>query len=471
MPNITLSTADLVFMLFVIITLVCLATRRDAILPTSVGLFAVGCVLKGSIVGGLMVTFNAILASTNDLSNIIIVIALIVMMTKAMEDMGTDRLMVAPIRGLLGNAYISYWVIGLAMLVLSWFIWPTPAAPLLGALVVPLAIASGLPPMIAAMSMSIFGKGVGLSSDFVIQGMPAVTAKMTGLPVEQIIATSIPAWATVSVVAIVVSYVFAVRSIRRSRRAEQDGSGASGSAGIQAKADTAKSPIAVGKAGPVAKVMAWVIPLSLAADIYFMGALKIRGSRATALIGGTVLMLTMVSCVLEHKNNAFAKAMEYARYGWMFAIKVFGPVVIIAGFFWLGGDSLKAILGDSKAQGLMFDWGYWIAYHVPINKLTVSIVVTVASILGAFDGLGIAAIPLGASIGMALGKPIGANIAVLGAQAQIAAIWTGATLVPWGFLAVTAAITGVDPKDLARQNLWPTLLGLAAAVIVTAIMA
>jgi hypothetical protein len=119
----------------------------------------------------------------------------------------------------------------------------------------------------------------------------------------------------------------------------------------------------------------------------------------------------------------------------------------------------------------MFDWGYWIAYHVPINKLTVSIVVTVASILGAFDGLGIAAIPLGASIGMALGKPIGANIAVLGAQAQIAAIWTGATLVPWGFLAVTAAITGVDPKDLARQNLWPTLLGLAAAVIVTAIMA
>jgi len=176
----------------------------------------------------------SLLASTNDLSNIIIVIALIVMMTKAMEDMGTDRLMVAPIRGLLGNAYISYWVIGLAMLVLSWFIWPTPAAPLLGALVVPLAIASGLPPMIAAMSMSIFGKGVGLSSDFVIQGMPAVTAKMTGLPVEQIIATSIPAWATVSVVAIVVSYVFAVRSIRRSRRAEQDGSGASGSDGSMA---------------------------------------------------------------------------------------------------------------------------------------------------------------------------------------------------------------------------------------------
>ena len=46
MPSITLSTADLVFMLFVIITLVCLATRRDAILPTSVGLFAVGCRLE-----------------------------------------------------------------------------------------------------------------------------------------------------------------------------------------------------------------------------------------------------------------------------------------------------------------------------------------------------------------------------------------------------------------------------------------
>jgi hypothetical protein len=454
-------------MIFVIITLVCLATRRDALLPTSVGLVTVGSILKGGLINGLMVAFNAIVASTTDLINIIIVIALIVMLTKVMEETGADRLMVAPVRKLLGNAYFSYWVIGIAMLILSWFIWPTPAAPLLGALVVPLAIVSGLPPMIAAMSMSVFGKGVGLSSDFIIQGMPAVTAKMTQQPVERIITTSIPTWATVSVVAIAVSYFIAVRAIRRSRTGGQ--SDIQGSTGdMQAKAVAATGTI---RASWVGRVMAWVIPISLLADIYFMETLKLRGGKATALIGGTVLLLTMISCVFQYRGEAFAKAMDHGRYGWMFAVKVFGPVVIIAGFFWLGGDSIKTILGDKQAEGLMFNWGYWIAYHVPINKLTVSIVVTVCSMLGAFDGLGVAAIPLGASIGMALGRPIGADISVLAVQAQMAAIWTGATLVPWGFLAVTAAITGVDPKDLARRNLWPTLLGLGAATILTAIMA
>ena len=67
-------------------------------------------------------------------------------------------------------------------------------------------------------------------------------------------------------------------------------------------------------------------------------------------------------------------------------MKVFGPVVIIAGFFWLGRESKKEIIGDKNAQGLMFDWGYWIAAHVPINKFMVVVVVTIASMLAAFDG-------------------------------------------------------------------------------------
>ncbi|MDR3560195.1 MAG: hypothetical protein P4N41_19550 [Negativicutes bacterium] len=470
MQVVILSLADWLFMAFVIITLGCLATRRDALLPTAVGLVVVGAVLSHSFIGGLMVAFNAIMASTTDLLNIIIVIALIVMMTKTMEDMGSDRLMVVPIRGLLGNAYISYWVIGFAMLILSWFIWPTPAAPLLGALVVPLAIVSGLPPMIAAMAVSIFGKGVGLSSDFIIQGSPAVTAKLTNIPINEIISSSIPVWGAISITAVLVSYFIAFRTIKASKK---DGGPVSMKGSTISLEDMQIKAAATStvNASPIGRVMAWVIPIALLTDIYYMGALGLRGGKATALIGGTVLMITMVSCIFQYKDQAFSKAMDHARAGWMFAVKVFGPVVIIAGFFWLGGDSIKTILGDKSATGLMFHWGYWIAEHVPINKFMVSLVVTISSMLGAFDGSGYAAIPLGASIAMALGKPIGANVSVLAVQAQMAAIWTGATLVPWGFLAVAAAICGVDPKDLARRNLWPTLIGLAVGVIVTAFLA
>jgi len=461
-----LSVADWVFMLFVLATLGCLATRRDALLPTSIGLLVVGSLLKGSIVGGIMVAFTAIMAATSDLLNIIIVIALVVMMTKTMEDMGADRLMVAPLRGLLSNPSVSYWVIGLAMLVLSWFIWPTPAVALLGALLLPCAIVGGLPPMIAGMALSIFGKGVGLSSDFIIQGTPSVTAKMTGIPVGDIVAASVPVWATVSLVAVSSAFFIARKAIKsgKGRLAE----GAAGSLDMEKRAAAATATI---NASPIGKVMAWLIPLALILDVYVMFDQKLKGGAATALIGGTVLAITMISACFQYKNDAFAKVMDHARFGWMFAVKVFGPVVIIAGFFWLGGDSLKDILKDKNAQGLMFDWGFFIAAHLPINTLMVSIMVTVAGILAAFDGSGYAAIPLGTSIAMALGKPIGANVAILASQAQMAAIWTGATLVPWGFLAVTASFAGVDPADLARRNLWPTLLGLAAGLVVTACLA
>jgi len=470
----TLSLADWTFMFFVVATLGCLATRRDALLPTSVGLLVVGSILKGSIIGGLMVTFNAIMASTTDLLNIIIVIALVVMMTKTMEDMGSDRLMVAPLRGLLKNPSVSYWVIGFAMLILSWFIWPTPAVALLGALVLPLAIVGGLPPMIAGMSLSIFGKGIGLSSDFIIQGTPSVTAKMTGIPVGDIMAASIPIWATVSLVAATSAFYIAHKAIKSQKTISSEElakRAAAATISSQEMAKRAAAATATITASPIGTVMAWVIPLSLLLDVYFMFTLGLKGGAATALIGGTVLALTMISSSFQYKDKAFAKVMDHARHGWMFAVKVFGPVVIIAGFFWLGGDSLKDILKDKNAQGLMFDWGYYIAAHVPINTFMVSLMVTIAGILAAFDGSGYAAIPLGTSIAMALGKPIGANVAILASQAQMAAIWTGATLVPWGFLAVTASFAGVDPADLARRNLWPTLLGLGAGVIVTAFLA
>ena len=453
-------------MFFVLVTLICLATRRDALLPTSIGLLVVGSILKGSLVGGVMVAFNAIMAATTDLLNIIIVIALVVMMTETMQDMGSDRLMVAPLRGLLSRPSVSYWVIGFAMLVLSWFIWPTPAVALLGALVLPLAIVGGLPPLIAGMSLSIFGKGIGLSSDFIIQGTPSVTAKMTKIPVAEVISANVPIWATVSLVAAVSAFFIARNAIKASKGSEKEISASS--LDMEKRAAAANATI---NASPIGKVMAWLIPLALVLDVYVMFDQKLKGGAATALVGGTVLSLTMISSCFQYKNDAFAKVMDHARHGWMFAVKVFGPVVIIAGFFWLGGDSLKDILKDRAAEGPMFHWGYFLAAHLPINTFMVSLMVTVAGILAAFDGSGYAAIPLGTSIAMALGKPIGANVAILASQAQMAAIWTGATLVPWGFLAVTASFAGVDPADLARRNLWPTLLGLAAGVVVTACLA
>ena len=465
MHAVTLSPADWVFMLFVLIILGCLIARRDVLLPASLGLIVTGSVLKGSLLGGLQVAFNAVVATMADLANVIIICALIITLTKAMEDMGADKRMVAPLRRWIHNPHVACWVISFAMLILTWFIWPTPAVTLLGALVVPFAILNGLPPMIAAMCLSVFGKGVGFSSDFIIQAAPSITARLTKIPTADVISANIPIWATISVVAAATTFIIAHQAIRFA-----SGRAASPSipAGGMDKGAAAASMEII--ASPVGKIMAWVIPLVMILAIVCIFQYGLKGAAATSLVGGTVMALTMVGAIFEYGGKAFEKVMDHARAGWMFAIRVFGPVVVIAGFFWLGGDSLKDLMGDRNAQGLMFNWGYYLAAHIPINTFMVALMVTVAGVLGAFNGSSLAAVPLGVSIAMALGKPIGADVAVLSSMAQMAAMW-GSLLVPWSTLAFVASLTGVDPQDLARRNLWPTLLGLAAGVAVTTFLA
>lgn len=462
METVTLSPADIVFMIFVLLTLGCMATKRDVLLPTSVGLLVTATLLKGNIIGGLQVTFAAVLAAATDLLNIIIIMSLTIMLTKTMEDMGSDKLMIAPLKKLLINPLLSCIVMSIAMLVLTWFIWPTPAVALLNVLIIPFVIARGLPPMAAAMALSIFGKGMGLSSDFVIQAAPAITAKMTKLPIAEIISANLLIWSAIASIAAATTFIIAHRTIKQNSQSV-----------ITVPLDVTLVATETAASAPTNRlgaVMAFIIPCALLSDIVCIFHYGLKGAAATSLLGGTIIALTMISAVCHYQKQAFTAVMDHARTGWIFAITVFGPVALIAGFFWLGSDSLKDIVGDKSAQGLMLNWGYFIAAHIPLNTFMVAVIVTLTSLLAAFNGSSFAALPLGVSIATALAKPIGADVAILASLAQMAVMWTG-TIVPWSSLAIVASITGVDTQDLARQNMWPALLGLAAGIIVTTLLA
>lgn len=466
MQNVVLSLADWIYLIFVIVTFVCLATRRDALLPTLIGLFLTGLALKGgNILGGVLVTYKAILLAGTDLLNMIMIIASITTLTKIMGDMGVDKIMVAPAKKLLKNPLKSFIVLAIVILPISWVLRATPAVVLIGALLVPTAIVSGLSPVVAGLLLSILGKGVALSSDFLSQGTPALTAKVTKLPVGDVFKASIPVWATVSIVTMICLCIVA-RKIQKQediRRKEGD------DAHIQAYKEAAASKIV--EVTPAAKIMAVVIPLIILLDIIVMVVYKLSGDDAMALMGGTFYLVSALCGIVHYKGKSFEKVMEQARAGWIFAIKVFGPIIIISGFFWLGGQSLKTIVGDPDIQGLAFHWGYFVADHMPINKFMVALLATVASGLGALDGSGYAAIPIGASIALALGEPIGANVTYLVVMAQMSAIFVGATLVPWGFLAITGSVVNTDPQDLARKSFVPVMIGLLAGVVVTAFLA
>ena len=103
------------------------------------------------------------------------------------------------------------------MMVISWFFWPSPAVALLGAVLLPVAIRAGLPALGVAMAMNLFGHGIALSSDFVIQGAPKLTADAAGIPVGDVIAANIPLVITMGVVTTVVAYFLLRRDMKRGK--------------------------------------------------------------------------------------------------------------------------------------------------------------------------------------------------------------------------------------------------------------
>ena len=70
---------------------------------------------------------------------------------------------------------------GVIMFVVSICIWPSPAVALVGAIILPLVLQTGVPVVWAAVAMNLFGHGIALSGDYFIQGAPTITAKAAAL--------------------------------------------------------------------------------------------------------------------------------------------------------------------------------------------------------------------------------------------------------------------------------------------------
>jgi hypothetical protein len=185
MVQITLT--HLVYIAFVFGILWLMYSRKDTVLFTLVGLFVVSTFTTQSLIGGAQGVFNAVYPAAIGMFIIPILIAVIYAMASLMKVTGTDYIMVAPLRGLLGRPVWSYWILGIIMFVLSLFFWPTAAAGLVGCILVPVAVAAGMSPIVAALPLSMFGHGGALSGDWVLQGAPTIMAKASGVPVPELL--------------------------------------------------------------------------------------------------------------------------------------------------------------------------------------------------------------------------------------------------------------------------------------------
>ncbi|MFA9379736.1 MAG: hypothetical protein ACERKO_01630, partial [Acetanaerobacterium sp.] len=152
--------------------------------------------------------------------------------------------------------------------------------------------------------------------------------------------------------------------------------------------------------------------------------------------------------------------------GFIFAIKIFAPVIVIAAFFFMGSGEMAAkTLGDG-APSILSDLGFFMADIAPLSKAPIAIMQTLIGVVTGLDGSGFSGLPLVGSLAQTFSLATGANIATLAALGQMVTVWVGGgTIIPWAVIPV-AAICNVKAGDLARKNLIPVLCGLGATLIV-----
>ena len=216
------------------------------------------------------------------------------------------------------------------------------------------------------------------------------------------------------------------------------------------------------------KAFALLIPLLFAVDVILMFVLKLQGGDATALIGGTAVVILIAVTLAAHRHAGPEETTNYLIEGFQFGFKVFGPVIPIAAFFYLGDAAITELFINplpEGSHGIVNDLGVALAGLVPLNDTVGAITMTVTGAVTGMDGSGFSGISLVGSIAsMFAGSADSAP--VLTALGQVAAIWVGGgTLIPWALIPA-AAICGVNPFELARRNLKPVLLGLTVTTIV-----
>jgi len=451
-----------VYLSFILLIIVLMVRRRDTTMICIAGILALGLIATQSLVTSVRGVFSSFIFATSELLSTIFIISIIVAMSRVLIRTGINEVMVAPITRMLRTPALAYWGIGLIMMVTSFFFWPSPGVALIGAVLLPVATRVGLPALGAAVAMNLFGHGIALSGDYIIQGAPKLTADAAGLPVPEVMTASAPLVAVMGLVTTIAAYWFMRWDMKIGTW--RDGL-------VAGKYENAVNSDPTISTMPLAwkKWLSALILILFAIDVVAMFMFDLQGGDATALIGGTAVLILAVVTLLAHRNKGLEEITSYIIEGLQFGFKVFGPVIPIAAFFYLGDSAFQVLFQSGlpeSSNGIVNDLGLALAEVVPISPAVGAVTLTVVGAITGLDGSGFSGIALVGSVAGMISTAIGHGAATLTALGQIAAIWVGGgTIVPWALIPA-AAICGVSPFELARRNLKPVVIGLAITTVV-----
>ena len=499
--HVTLTAAHWLYLIGVVSIIVTMIFRANVLVPSIAATFLVVLAWTGSPISALGGIFGASLVAAKELFNIFLVIALMTALLNSLKDLKSDILMVKPFRLFMTNGPVSYLLLAVITYLISLFFWPTPAIPLVCAVLLPAAIAAGLPPIIGAAAIAIAGQGMALSSDYVIGVAPGISAKASGAVAAVIADRALVLSLITGFIALGLVFLLHRKSFLQASplllerwqekaqlgNAEFDDEGTTHKVEI-ARGTTHEEALATGQdiqrelAGigqqqrKWSKVFAVVTPVVFIAIIVLMAMPKLgfpladlKGGAAASLVGGAAAMLMILAALAFHGRSFLDASANHITEGFVFAFRAMGSVLPIAGFFFLGAsETAAAILGLPVAEtpSILFELVSGAQDWIPHSKVFVAFGLLIVGMITGIDGSGFSGLPLTGALAGALGPVSGMQPATLAAIGQMGAIWTGGgTLIAWSSLIAVAGFARVPVLELVRVLTPPVLIGLAAATL------
>lgn len=504
----SMGLAHWVYLLGVVVIVITMILRANVVVPSIVGTFLVALAWSGSPLSALGSIFTASFVAAKELFNIFLVIALMTALLNALKTLRSDVRMVEPFRVVMTNGHVAYFVLAAVTYFISLFFWPTPAVPLVSAVLLPAAIAAGLPPLAGAVAIAIAGQGMALSADYVIGVAPGISAKAAGAGVSAALVAdrALVLSLITGGVALLWGY-FALRRQIRPASSEHlvhwqaQASGAQAEAidqGTFHKAELAgdvREPI-VGEQQLQAalddrnarhafwsRFFAVLTPLAFLGIIAVMvlpkissGFADLKGGAAASLVGGMAAVMMIFATWAAHGvRRSLDVAADHITDGFVFAFKAMGSVLPIAGFFFIGaGETAAQILSiapGTQPPELLFQSIKAAEHLIPHSQYLMAFGVLVVGMVTGIDGSGFSGLPLTGALSGGLAGSVGMDPATLAAIGQMGAIWTGGgTLIAWSSLIAVAGFARVPVLDAVRALTLPVLSGLALSTVAAVLL-
>ena len=507
--SVTIGMAHWLYLAGVFSIVLTMVFRANVVVPSILSTFVLMFALTGSAVGAVGGIFMASFVAAKELFNIFLVIAFMTALLNALKNLRSDVRMVEPFRAIMKNGHIAYVVLAAITYLISLFFWPTPAIPLVCAILLPAAIMAGLPPIAGAMAVAIAGQGMALSSDYVIGVAPGISAKAAGAAVSAAVVAdrALVLSLITGGIALFLGYLSIRKSIRPANPALLDHWHEAAVSGVvssqkfgtfdksemvhwadkdpDSSTTANKNTAAFSARGPLAKwskTFAILTPLTFLGVVLVMvmpklgtGLPELKGGDAAALVGGVAAFLMMLATLAaEGPRRMLDVCPEHITDGLGFAFKAMGSVLPIAGFFFLGaGETAAHILGVpvDKAPSLLFELVQSAQSFIPNNGILVAFGVLIVGMITGIDGSGFAGLPLTGALSGALAPVVGMDAATLAAVGQMGAVWTGGgTLVAWSSLIAVTGFARVPVMEAVSKLLVPVITGLIASTLCAVVL-